>query len=179
MKTYLAALAITIFLLQACSAQTPKIPLIEQDIYHPVPPFVNQKQSIYVRERERWLLPRITDASNSIVLFLLDMDNAKGDTAADVRYVMDESHAVLRLPPAATFPSQDRYVFMTLYCWSSRNENQLGFLVEWADPITKARYTDSYVFVKNGSSWYFQKHGSVEPRYWEQTERYFQRECPR
>ncbi|MGZ4891561.1 MAG: hypothetical protein ACXV2B_04805, partial [Halobacteriota archaeon] len=61
---------------------------------------------------------------------------------------------------------------------SSTNENQLEFLVEWADPMTKLRYTDSYVFAKNGSSWYFQKHGSTAPRYWAQTERYFQRECP-
>jgi hypothetical protein len=165
-------------LLQACSAQPSKVPVIEQSIYHSAPPFANLKQSIYVRERERRLLPRITDASNSIVLFLLDMTNAKGETAVDVRHVMDESRAVLRLPPVATPAGRGRYVFMTLYCWSSRDESQLEFLVEWADMIGNARYTDSYVFTKNGSSWYFEKHGRAAPRYWTQTERYFQRECP-
>jgi hypothetical protein len=178
MKTHIAALGSTILLLQACSAQPSRMPVIEQGIYHPVPPFVDLKQAIYVRERERWLLPRITEASDSIVLFLLDIDNPNGSTAFNVRHVMDESRAILRLPPLATSPAKGRYVFLTLFCWSSENEDQLEFLAEWADPVTKHRYTDSYIFVRHGSSWDFQKHGSAARRYWTQTTRYFQRECP-
>lgn len=178
MKTHIAALGFTILLLQACSAQPSSIPVIEQGIYHPLPPFVDLKQSIYVRERERWLLPRITDASNAIVLFLLDIDNPNGSTASNVRHVTDESRAILRLPPPATSPVKGRYVFLTLFCWSSDNKDQLGFFVEWGDPVTKLRYTDSYIFARQGSTWNFQKHGSAAPRYWTQTTRYFQRECP-
>jgi hypothetical protein len=178
MKIHIAALWLSTFLLQACAAQASKIPLIEQGIYHPAPPFVDLKQSIYVRERERWLLPRITDASDSIVRFLLDINNPNGSSAFNVRHVMDESRKILRLPPLATSPLKGRYVFRTLFCWSSDNRDQLGFLVEWADPTTKLRYTDSYVFARHGSSWDFQKHGSAAPRYWTQTIRYVQRECP-
>lgn len=178
MKIHIAALGLTTFLLQPCAAQASKIPMIEQGIYRPAPPFVDLKQSIYVRERERWMLPRITDASDSIVLFLLDIDHPNGSSAFNVRHVMDESRGILRLPPLATSPIKGRYVFMTLYCWSSDNEDQLGFVVEWGDPITKLRYTDSYIFARRGSSWDFQKHGSAAPRYWTQTKRYFQRECP-
>jgi hypothetical protein len=178
MKIHIAALAIAISLLQACSAQPSRIPVIEQGIYHPVPPFVELKRAIYVRERERRFLPQITDASDSIVQFFLDIDNPNGSTVFNVRHVMDGSGAILRLPPLATAPVKGRYVFMTLFCWSSDNEDQLEFLAEWADPATKLRYTDSYVFVRRGSSWDFHEHGSVAPRYWTQTTRYFQRECP-
>lgn len=178
MKTNIAALLIPMFLLDACAARPHEIPKIEPGIYHPVAPFVNQKQSFYVREREKWLLPRITDASNSIVLFLLGIDNANGSTAFNIRHVMDESRTILRLPPFATYPVKQRYVFMTLFCWSSDKDDELEFFAEWADPINKLRYTDSYVFARHGSSWDFKKHGSAPPRYWTQTTRYFQRECP-
>jgi hypothetical protein len=133
MKAHLVSVAIAIFLTQACTTNASKLPAIEQSIYHPVPPLVDLKQSIYVRERERPLLRNITNASEAIIRFLMDVRDAKG------------------------------FVFMTLYCWKSDNEDQLKFLVEWADVTTKARYTDSYVFARRGSSWYFEKHGGVAP----------------
>ena len=177
MKTQLASLAIALFLTQACTTIATTRPRIEQGIYHPTPPFVDLKQRIYVRERERPLLPSITNASNSIIPFLTDMRNPQRNTAG-IRHVLNGSQAVLRLPPPATFSTQHRFVPMTLYCWESVHEDQLKFLVEWADVTTMARYTDSYVFVRRGSSWYFEKHGSVAPWHWMQVERYFQRECP-
>ena len=178
MKTHFGSVAIAILLPQACPADATTLPVVEQGIYHPAPPLVDLKQSIYVRERERPLLQHITNASDAIIQFLMDLYNAKGNTTAGIRHVMNESGSVPRLPPFATSPVQSRFVFMRLYCWESDSEDQLKFLVEWADATTKTRYTDSYVFVRRESSWYFEKHGSVAPWYWTQTERYFQRECP-
>ena len=176
MKTYFIAAIIAIFSLQACTSGGVARPVIEQGIYHPTPPSVEIKQRIYVRERERPLLPRINDASDSIVQFLLDMHLPKKTAAADVRHVLDGSRSILRLPPPATL--QGRYVGMMVYCWESESEDQLKFLVEWADVTTMARYTDSYVFVQRGSSWYFEKHGGVTPWHWTKVEPYFQRNCP-
>lgn len=176
MKTHLVSVAIAIFLTQACAISPTTRPLIEQGIYHPTPPLVDLKQRFYVRERERPLLPRITNASDFIVQFLLDINHPKMTTVADIRHVLDESRSILRLPPPAS-SGRRRFVNMMLYCWESNNEDQLRFLVEWADVTTMARYTDSYVFVRRGSSWYFEKHGSVAPWYWTQVKPYFQREC--
>lgn len=178
MKTQLASVAIAIFLTQGCTTIGTTRPVIEQGIYRPKPPFVDLKQQIYVRERERLLLPRITNASNSIIQFILDMYNPKVKTVGDMWHVLTGSQAVLRLPPPATSSTQGRFVAMSLYCWESDNEDQLKFFVEWADIGTMARYTDSYVFVRRGSFWYFEKHGSVAPWHWTKAKGYFQRQCP-
>ena len=178
MKTHFVPLAMGLLLTQACTSGATPRPAIEQSIYRPAPPYVNLKQGMYVRERERPLLARITDASSAITEFLLDIHNAQGDTVTGIRHVAREAQPVLRLPPFATAPIQGRFVFMTLYCWQSEHEDQLTFLVEWADITTGARYTDSYVFTRRNASWYFDRHGSVAPWSWTQTERYFQRQCP-
>lgn len=152
------------------------LPIVEQSIYQPAPPFVDLKQAIYVRERERPLLRRITGASDAIVAFLIDLHDRK-KTPADIRHVLPGSRSILRMPPQAT-SGQGRFVDVLLYCWTSDRDDQLTFLIEWADVTTNARYTDSYVFVRQGTSWYFEKHGSVQPWRWTKTERYFQRSCP-
>ena len=175
MKLHLSFAAAVIFLTQACTSNARTPPSIDQTIYRPAPPFVDLKQSIYVHERERPLLPLVTDASDSLIPFLIDMYN--GVAVADIRQVMDKSRSLLRLPPHATF-GHSRFVNTKVYCWTSDNEKQLEFLIEWADITTNARYTDSYVFIRHAGSWYFEKHGSVAPWRWTQTERYFQRECP-
>jgi hypothetical protein len=158
------------------------VPKIEQGIYKPVPPFENIKQAIYVRERERPLLPLIEDASTSIAVFLLDMFAYGSGIRADVRFVLPEARDRLRLPPPAsasgTANAQGRFIDSAVYCWRSDNPDQLRFLIEWADPTTKARYTDSYVFVRRGATWYFEKHDTIAPWTWTQTRRYFQRSCP-
>lgn len=175
MKLHFAFTSAIILLTQACTSNAGSQPPIDQTIYHPAPPFVDLKQSIYVRERERPLLPLVTDASNSLIPFLIDMHN--GVAVSDIRQVMDESRSLLRVPPHATF-GQSRFVDTKVYCWTSNNEKQLKFLIEWGDITTNARYTDSYVFIRHANSWYFEKHGTMAPWSWKLTRRYFQRECP-
>jgi hypothetical protein len=174
MKLHLSSIAAVIFIQARTSG--PRLPQsIDQTIYNPAPPFVDLKQSIYVHERERPLLPLVADASNSLVLFLMDITN---DVAvANIRQVMDKSRSLLRLPPHATF-GDSRFVDAMVYCWTSDNPEQLEFLVEWGDITTNARYTDSYVFIRHAGSWYFAKHGTVAPWRWTKTQRYFRRACP-
>lgn len=176
MKLHLTLAAIAIFLMQPYATNARTLPSIEQSIYQPTPPFVDLKQSIYVRESERRLLPLISSASDSIIPFLIDMHDSK-KTVASIRQVIEQSRSMLRVPPQATF-GQGRFVDMMVYCWTSDNEDQLKFLIEWADLTTKARYTDSYVFIRHGGSWFFEKHGTVAPSRWTQTQRYFRRGCP-
>jgi len=177
MKALLATLAITISLLSlpACTSFATR-PLIEQSIYRPTPPAVAIKQRFYVRERERPLLPLIDSASNAIVQFLLDVSHPFKGKVADIRPVLEEARPLLRLPPARSM-GKGRFVSMMVYCWESEGDDRLRFLVEWAD-LTRARYTDSYVFVRRGSSWYFEKHGATRPWHWTQEQLWFQRECP-
>jgi len=171
MRVRLATSLLAICMTQACTTTRATVPAIEQGIYRPAPPLVDIKQAFYVRERERPLLPHITEASDAIAHFLIDMHNGTQPAATEAR-------STLRLPPSATLPSAGRFVNATLYCWESDAANQLKFLVEWADVTTHARYTDSYVFVKRGTSWQAATHGSYAPWHWTQTERYFQRTCP-
>lgn len=178
MKTLFVMMAMDVVPVQASTSSAAAPPAIEQSIYRPVPQDVELKKAIYVRERERPLLARITEASSAITEFLLDIHNAQGDTVTGIRHVAREAQPALRLPPFATTPVRGRYVFMTVYCWQSEHEDQLTFLVEWADITTKARYTDSYIFTRRNGSWYFDKHGSVAPWSWTQTKRYFQPQCP-
>lgn len=149
-------------------AQTGNIPVIERDIYRPEPPFENTKKAFYVRESERPLLATITDASTSIAHFLL--------------YIRDPSlnkhTSTLRMPPTASHDQTQLYGASVLYCWKSEDKDHLEFLIDWGDITTNARYTDSYIFVRRGASWYFDRHGSTPPREWMQVERYFQRACP-
>ncbi|MCC2973317.1 hypothetical protein [Massilia sp. IC2-476] len=175
MKMRIALLALACVLMQACGigANTPRI---EQSIYRPAPPWIGLKQGFYVREHERPLLPSIASASDSIATFLLDLHHPDKKTLGSIRQVLDESRPLLRLPPHAS-GRRERYIAILLYCWQSEGENQLSFLVEWAD-VTMARYTDSYVFVRRGASWYFEGHGNIAPWHWIQVQRYFQRTCP-
>lgn len=170
----LAALAICISLTGCANAG--KIPRIEQGIYRPTPPLENIKQHFYVRERERPVLDLITEASIPIARFLLEF-HASPDGSV-MPHVLAEARDSLRLPPNASRDSTRRYVGSLLYCWKSKDNDHLEFLIEWGDITTNARYTDSYVFVRRGPSWYFEQHGSIPPWHWKQTERYFQRACP-
>lgn len=177
MKSALIAGMLALMTTQACTSATVTRPAIEPGIYEAAAPFVDIKQSFYVRERERPLLADIAGASDAIVLFLIDMHNA-GGSAPRIRQVEDGARGALRLPPSATRPAPGRYVDTALYCWESDHPGQLKVVIEWGDIVTKARYTDSYVFVRRGTSWYFARHGSYAPWHWTQTERYFQRACP-
>lgn len=176
MKFLFASAAIALLSIPAWAAPRAALPVIEQSIYQPAPPFVDLKQAIYVRERERPLLPRIAGASDAIVAFLIDMHDSK-KSPTSIRHVLPTSQSLLRMPPQATF-GQGRYVHAMLYCWTSDRDDQLAFLIEWADVTTKARYTDSYVFVRRDATWYFEKHGTIKPLRWTKTARYFQRACP-
>jgi hypothetical protein len=159
------------------AAQTGALPHIEQGIYQPTQPFENIKQKFYVRERERSSLPMVHAASTSISRFLISAVNPTNIPDAPIANVLPEAEHLLRLPPPAS-QSTGRYVPTSVYCWKSGDQNHLEFLIDWGDITTKARYTDSYVFTQHGQDWYFEKHGSVAPRSWVQTERYFQRKCP-
>jgi hypothetical protein len=179
MKPRVVFVALTIFVSQANLAQAGKIPAIEQGIYQSAPPFENIKQSFYVRERERPLLDLITDASTSLARFLIGSHNmSSAKPASAMPHVLADAQGGLRLPPMATTGGNGRYVGLVVYCWKSKEKDHLEFLIEWADITTNARYTDSYVFVRRGPSWYFEKHGSIPPWHWTQTEPYFQRTCP-
>lgn len=179
MRSFLAITILLVILPHLVSAETKKVPAIEQGIYTSDTPFENTKQSFYVRERERSLLSTISDADTSIALFLHDVVSAvSAESIQTIRLVLPVARQQLRLPPLATFDKSTRYVYLSVYCWKSENRDQLEFLIDWGDITTNARYTDSYVFIRSGPSWYFKNHGSVAPRQWIQTERYFQRTCP-
>lgn len=105
------------------------------------------------------------------------MSNANAVPDAPIMSVLPAAIHSLRLPPLAG-PRERRFVPTSVYCWKSENQDHLEFLIEWGDITTKARYADSYIFILRGQEWYFERHGSVAPRSWVQTERYFQRMCP-
>jgi hypothetical protein len=177
MRTVVAIAILLAFISHPVLAESEKIPAIELGIYHPDIPFENIKQRFYVRERERPLLSAISDADTSIALFLIDVSNAISmESIKTIRSVLPSAREQLRLPPVMTFDKSHRYVGSSLYCWKSENKDQLEFFIDWGD-ITNARYTDSYIFVRQGTSWYFKNHGSIAPRHWRQTERYFQLTC--
>lgn len=173
MKTHdvLAALAICVSLTSYANAG--QIPSIEQSIYKPTPPLENIKQKFYVGERERPILDLITEASTPISRFLLELYALPDGSVMPHAEARDK----VRLPPKSIH-SSGRYVGAFLYCWKSTDRDHLEFLIEWGDITTNARYTDSYVFVRQGPSWHFEQHGSIPPWHWKQTERYFQRACP-
>ncbi|WP_404531461.1 hypothetical protein [Massilia sp. TN1-12] len=173
------AVALFLAVLFRCTtAEAVTVPVIEQGIYRPAPPFVDLKQSIYVRERERPVLGMVTDASTSIVRYLLEVFASTLHAGAPMPHVLPEARAAMRLPPLVSTGGPGRYVAMTLYCWTSDPDTRLSFLIEWADITTNARYTDSYVFERRGGTWFFAGHGNIRPWHWTQTERYFQRACP-
>jgi len=179
MRTLLAYAIFTMCVSHTFSARAEKIPIIEQGIYQPAPPFENIKQSFYVRERERPLLGPITDASTSIARFLIAVSyKPMVIPTPAIPQVLAEGSSALRLPPIASAAKNSRYVGSILYCWKSDKPGNLEFLIEWGDITTNARYTDSYIFVKRESSWYFEKHGKIAPWHWKQNKRYFQRDCP-
>jgi len=179
MRSIVAIAILLAVLPRLAPAGTEKIPPIEPGIYTPSTPFENTKQSFYVRERERPLLSVISDADTSIALFLHDVMNAVStESIQTIRSVLPDARERLCLPPLATFDTSTRYVHLSLYCWGSENKDQLQFFIDWGDVTTNARYTDSYIFVRNGTSWYFKDHGNVAPRQWIQKERYFQLTCP-
>lgn len=182
MKRHLVIAVCAALIWNTGQAAIEPIPKIERSIYKPAPPFENLKAVIYVRESERPLLPLIDDASTSIVRFLLDLFAYGSGIRSDLPHVLPEARDRLRLPPLATTPDtanmQRRFIQSAAYCWRSDNPDQLRFLIDWADMMTKARFTDSYVFVRRNAAWYFEKHDTVAPWHWVQTQRYFQLSCP-
>jgi hypothetical protein len=83
----LALSAFATLVWNASLANAAPTPVIEQSIYVPVPPFENIKQSLYVREQERPLLPLITDASTSIAGFLIDVHASSSKPESSMPHV--------------------------------------------------------------------------------------------
>lgn len=179
MRTFIAIVILMAFISCPALTEAGKIPPIEAGIYTPDAPFETVKQSFYVRERERPLLSTILQADTSIAMFLIDLhQEVSTESIQAIRSVLPDASRELRRPPIATLEQSTRYYPASLYCWTSEREDQLEFFVDWADITTNARHTDSYVFVRRGTVWYFKEHGKDPPRQWTQTERYFQRACP-
>ncbi|MTV40179.1 hypothetical protein [Duganella radicis] len=179
MRTVIAIVILMTLISHSALAEAEKIPTIEPGIYTPNAPFETVKQSFYVRERERPLLSTILEADTSIAVFLIDLNQAVStESIQTIRSILPNASKQLRPPPVATFDQSTRYYSASLYCWKSESEGQLEFFVDWGDITTNARYTDSYIFVRRGTLWYFKEHGKIAPRHWIQSERYFQRACP-
>lgn len=179
MNKYTVIVAATISLSNIASASINNAPVIEQGIFKPAPPMESIKETFYVREVERPLLPQITAASNSIARFLIDTTTGPASRPHDAKRELRETVTVdPRPPPIASSDGKRRYVPSSVYCWKNDGKDHLKFLVEWGDITTSARYTDSYVFIRKGTTWSFEKHGNLPPYHWEQTAIYFQRPCP-
>lgn len=121
------------------------------------------KQAFLVADHEKPIVGTIRDASTSIASFANEVMATHADPSRSALvHVLPAAKETLRLPPEAS-NGTDRYVFSRFYCWKLADPSQLQLQIEWADVTTPQRYTDSYVFVKSGTRWYFSHHGDLAP----------------
>jgi hypothetical protein len=126
-------------------------------------PFKFIKQAFLVKDNEKKIVAEIRSASTSIALFTMELMTAKANSPKDsLKHALPDSREQLRLLPEAS-NGKDRYVYSTFYCWKLIDPDQLQVQIEWADITTPQRYTDSYVFLRKGSEWYFSRHGDLTP----------------
>lgn len=121
------------------------------------------KLAFAVKDTEKPIVGTIMDASNSIASFTKEvMASHANPSRSALTHVLPEARQQLRLPPEAS-NGTDRYVYSQFYCWKVIGKDQLQVQIEWADITTPQRYTDSYVFTKKGTAWYFSHHGNLAP----------------
>lgn len=128
------------------------------------PPLAYVKQHFITAEHDRPVIHLVNSASTSIAVFANSVyDHLPNALLSNIKRVLPGSQQRLRLPPSNKFDSNRRYIYMAFYCWQAVGVDRLQFLIEWADLQTKDRYTDSYIFVKSRSEWYFESHGQIAP----------------
>ncbi|MFZ6754026.1 hypothetical protein ACO0KY_11715 [Undibacterium sp. Dicai25W] len=126
-------------------------------------PFKFIKQGFLVKDNEKKIVAEIKSASTSIALFAMELRTVTANSSKDsLKHVLPDSREQLRLLPEAS-NGTDRYVYSTFYCWKLIAPDQLQVQIEWDDITTPQRYTDSYVFLRKGSEWYFSRHGDLVP----------------
>ena len=126
-------------------------------------PFKFIKDGFIVKDNEKKIVAEIKSASTSIALFAMELRTVTANSSKDsLKHVLPDSREQLRLLPEAS-NGTDRYVYSTFYCWKLIAPDQLQVQIEWDDITTPQRYTDSYVFLRKGSEWYFSRHGDLVP----------------
>ena len=126
-------------------------------------PFKFIKDGFIVKDNEKKIVAEIRSASTSIALFAMELRTVTANSSKDsLKHVLPDSREQLRLLPEAS-NGTDRYVYSTFYCWKLIAPDQLQVQIEWDDITTPQRYTDSYVFLRKGSEWYFSRHGDLVP----------------
>jgi hypothetical protein len=166
MKFFFSKYAVSIFVLAAvmtgmsnADAQSET----ERNGFVAEKPFKFIKQAFLVKEDEKKIVEEIKNGSTSIALFAMELMAIKTNSPRDsLKHVLPESGEQLRLLPEAS-NGIDRYVYSSFYCWKLIDPNQLQVQIEWGDITTPQRYTDSYVFLRKGSQWYFSRHGDLIP----------------
>ncbi|MFZ6687642.1 hypothetical protein ACO0K0_07845 [Undibacterium sp. SXout11W] len=126
-------------------------------------PFIYIKQAFLVQDNEKEIVEEIRSASTSIALFTRELMATTANSSKDsLKHVLPDSREQLRLLPEAS-NGTDRYIFSVFYCWKLIAPDQLQVQIEWGDITTPQQYTDSYVFLRKGSEWYFSRHGDLVP----------------
>ncbi|MBC3863052.1 hypothetical protein H8K32_13150 [Undibacterium jejuense] len=126
-------------------------------------PFIFIKRAFLVRDNEKEIVEEIESASTSIARFAMELMETKANSSKDsLKQVLPGSREQLRLLPEAT-NGRDLYIYSVFYCWKLIDPDQLQVQIEWGDITTPQRYTDSYVFLRKGSEWYFSRHGDLIP----------------
>jgi len=135
----------------------------ERNGFNAEAPFVFIKRAFLVQDNEKKMVEEIRSASTSIALFAMELMATTANSSKDsLKHALPDSREQLRLLPEAS-NGRDRYIFSTFYCWKLIAPDQLQVQIEWADITTPQRYTDSYVFLRKGSEWYFSRHGDLIP----------------
>jgi len=131
-------------------------------------PHSRLKRIFMVSEDERPIVGMINAASNSIAAFIVECNNLRHDPkTASLQHVLPGARPALRLPPATSGNSRVNYAAMLIHQWKKIDDQRLEFTIEFTDPgATTERYSDSFVFVSQGSDWYFEKHGTEAARRW-------------
>jgi hypothetical protein len=166
MKFFFSKYAVSIFVLAAvmtgmsnadAQSETERNGFVAEE------PFKFIKQGFLVKKNEKEIVEVIKNASTSIALFAKELMATKENSSRDsLKHVLPESREQLRLLPDAT-NGKDKYVYSSFYCWNLIDPDQLQVQIEWGDITTPQRYTDSYVFLRKGSEWYFSRHGDLIP----------------
>lgn len=126
-------------------------------------PFKFIKEAFLVQDNEKKIVEEIKSASTSVALFTQELMATKANSSKDsLKHALPDSREQLRLLPEAT-NGRDLYIYSVFYCWKLIDPDQLQVQIEWADITTPQRYTDSYVFLRKGSQWYFSRHGDLSP----------------
>jgi hypothetical protein len=172
-KRFFILYTIPFIALISCANRPTSLSETERNGFIAKEPLKYIKLAFSVKQDESNIVGVIDDASTSIASFTKEVAELQSEylhrnfpsnkySRDELKYVLPEARNTLRLPPKAS-TGQDGYVYSNFFCWKLLAPGVLQTNIEWGDITTPKRFTDSYIFKKIGSKWYFERHGDMMP----------------